>query len=232
MSQTFSLTEIGVARTCFPEKFGVPRQPGLVSAATGVVAIHPEFSMPEAWKGLEMFSHIWLLFIFDRNQNQDWKPVVRPPRLGGNKKVGVFSTRSGFRPNPIGISCVELESVKFSNALTELHVRGLDLVDGTPILDIKPYIHYADAIHDANSAFANERPTSQCKVEFSADAEQILASLQNGMEMRRLIEQLISLNPIPAYQTGSDREYGMRLQHCNIKWKLEGKLARVFSIES
>jgi len=143
------VTPIGFVQSCFKEKFATPRQPGLADAAKGVIELIPPFNLPESVEGLEDCSHIWLQFVFHECMNQGWKPKVRPPRLGGNKKMGVFATRATHRPNALGLSVVKLDGIECTDDQVRLHISGLDLIDGTPILDIKPYIPYSDAIENA-----------------------------------------------------------------------------------
>ena len=167
MSDSFEMQVIARIRSDFGSKFGVPRQSGLVDALEAAVVFEPPYRNPDALRGLEGFSHIWLIWAFHQAQRADWSPTVRPPRLGGNQRVGVFASRSPFRPNPIGLSSVRLDRIEHTDALGPvLHVRGADLVDGTPILDIKPYLPYGDCHPEAEGGFASEpaRPTLQ--VEF------------------------------------------------------------------
>ena len=156
MADTFSMEPIARIHSAFGSKFGVPRQSGLVEALSATVVFEPQFRNPDALRGLEGFSHIWLIWVFDQSIRQGWSPTVRPPRLGGNARMGVFATRSPFRPNPIGLSPVELEAIEHTaHSGTVLRVRGADLVDGTPILDIKPYIPYVDCRPEAIGGFAS-----------------------------------------------------------------------------
>ena len=161
---------IGMISSCYKEKFGIPRQPGLVPAATAELILGDEFG-EESVRGLEGFSHIWLNFVFHKTQAQGWKQMVRPPRLGGNEKVGVFASRSTFRPNPVGLSVVELLCVKIKKGRVVLHLAGCDLLEGTPVLDIKPYLPYADIIPGAKGGFAKNKPEALLEVVFSEKAE-------------------------------------------------------------
>lgn len=154
MANSFSMEPIAHIRSDFAEKFGVPRQSGLVDALEASIVFTPPYRSPDALRGLEDFSHLWLIWVFDRAIRESWSPTVRPPRLGGNARMGVFATRSPFRPNPIALSCVKLEGIEQTAEGPVLRVRGADLVDGTPILDIKPYIPYADCHPDALGGFA------------------------------------------------------------------------------
>ncbi len=184
---------IGYVHSCYREKFGIPRQPGLVTEAHGEVRLLPEFSQPDIVRGLEAFSHVWLVFQFHAIITAPWKPTVRPPRLGGNQRLGVFATRSMFRPNPLGLSVVKLEAVQHGASEIVLSVSGLDLLDGTPVLDIKPYLPYADCVEAATGGFASKAPEVRRCVEFSALAEKqcILKSAEWSVNVRLLLVQIL-----------------------------------------
>lgn len=227
MPHTFD--PIALIHSPFTDKFGVPRQPGLVPEARASIELLAPYDREEALRGIEAFSHLWLLFLFDRTMEQGWKPMVRPPRLGGNKRVGVFASRSNFRPNPIGLSVVELVGVKVEGKKRLLEVRGTDLLDGTPLLDIKPYIPYADSIPDARGGFAPEPPAEGLEVVFSEEAAARCAELEAARypELRALIERMLRLDPRPAYREDeTPRDYGMGLYDLDVKWRMEGE--RVF----
>lgn len=220
------LKTIGITRTPYPEKFAVPRQPGLVTAASCTIELTGPYANADCVRGLDAFSHIWVVFLFHEHLQLDWKALVRPPRLGGNEKVGVFASRSTFRPNPIGLSCVQLKSIEYKPKATCLHVAGGDWVDGTPVVDIKPYIAYSDAINDAHSGFAQQAPETKLQTVFSSNAEQDMAALQDhpqAQHLRDLITQVLQQDPRPAYQKAksTDREYGMRLYDLNIRWVVQ-----------
>ena len=230
----YTFRPIGKIRSCFTEKFGIPRQPGLVKEASADLEIFPEFQREEAFRGLEQFSHIWILFVFHACVRRPWKNTVRPPRLGGNQRVGVFASRSGFRPNPIGQSVVALSAVETSHQRLVLRLRGIDLLDGTPVLDIKPYLPYADSIPGAAPGYTGEEPPSLFSVTFS---EQALAACRE-MERQRpglelLIRNLLALDPRPAYhgRCGSHARYGMRLWCWNILFRIQGTLVHVDQID-
>lgn len=225
---------IGIVHSCFPEKFGIPRQAGLVEEARATLELLPPFDAPETVRGLEGFSHIWLLFIFHAHMASGWKPTVRPPRLGGNKRLGVFATRSPFRPNPIGLSAVGLERIETNKGRALLHLRGADLLDGTPVLDIKPYVPYADALPTARGGFAAERPATPMEVTFSPQALAACRSLeQNGYPyLERLIRQVLDHDPRPAYyatRPGS-HDFGMRLLDFEVRWRTERHRVTVLDI--
>lgn len=224
MNNDLSFSPIGTVYSPYKEKFAIPRQPGLVSAAKGYIELNSTFAHPDTIKSIEQFSHLWVIFVFHETAKQGWKPLVRPPRLGGNKKIGVFATRSTFRPNPIGLSVVKLERIEVNAHSVKLHISGIDLLDQTPVLDIKPYLPYADAIAEASAGFASSSPEANKRVSFSAAAEQVLAKAPNTIELRELIEQVLAQDPRPAYKQGKDddKTYGITLYHYNILWVVEG----------
>ena len=204
----------------------MPRQPGLVPAAKGRIELLPPYGNPDSIRDLEQFSHLWVLFVFHGTQEQGWKPLVRPPRLGGNQKTGVFATRSTFRPNPIGMSVVALEGVVEEGDRCWLEISGLDLLDQTPVLDIKPYLPYCDSLTNASAGFANYKPKAQAQVRFSPQAEQQLRfAVEKIPELREFICQVLSQDPRPAYRlskAADDNQYGVRLHNFNIIWTVEG----------
>jgi len=218
-----NMNTIAHVRTCYGEKFGVPRQPGLVDEAWGELVFEPEFRNVNAVRGLEGFSHIWLVFVFHQAVRDEWKPTVRPPRLGGNERVGVFATRSPFRPNPIGLSVVRLEDIDLDHPDGPvLKLRGVDLVDGTPILDVKPYIPYADSLPDATGGFADLAP-EMLEVIWQADDAPDEAT-------KNLIIATLATDPRPAYQRAdNDREYGCLISGLNVRWKVVEDKAVVIS---
>ena len=225
--QSFKFDTIALIESPYQEKFAIPRQPNLVSAAKGKVVLIGTANNSDLVRDIEQFSHIWLLFVFHGTQAQGWKPLVRPPRLGGNKKTGVLATRSTFRPNPIGMSVVKLDKVTVENKQTILHISGLDLLHGTPIIDIKPYVPYSDAIIDANAGFAQNQPEAGLSVVFSEQARADLAQYQaraeeKYSELALLIEQVLAQDPRPAYKQSKadDKVYGMSLYDLNIQWQL------------
>lgn len=214
---------VGYITSCYQEKFGIPRQPGLVVAARSQLIFCDSFC-EESVRGLAGFSHIWLQFVFHHTQQQGWKPMVRPPRLGGNKKVGVFASRSTFRPNPIGLSVVKLSRIEVERSKVILHLLGCDLLNETPILDIKPYLPYADAIPDAVGGFAMEKPTANTEVAFTdlAKSQCELASIRLNEDIITLVVQILALDPKPSYQNNNinkDRIYRMRLYDFDLSWQ-------------
>ncbi|MGL6160940.1 tRNA (N6-threonylcarbamoyladenosine(37)-N6)-methyltransferase TrmO [Microbulbifer sp.] len=213
------MTPIATVHSCFGEKFGVPRQPLLADASRAAIELLPPLNTPDAVAGLEQNTHLWVIFQFHRADGQ-WSAKVRPPRLGGNKKLGVLATRSPFRPNNIGLSVVRLLEVRLKPKV-ELIVGGADLVDGTPVLDIKPYIPYADAVAEAQSAFADAAP-QMLPVFIPEEIMQKARAFRDDWDtdLPRLIEQLLSQDPKPAYQKPDpQRIYGMQLCGFNLRWR-------------
>ena len=201
---SLSMTVVARIRSDFPTKFGIPRQSGLVEALKASVIFEPEYRNPDALRGLEGFSYLWLIWQFSAAVRDGWSPTVRPPRLGGNTRMGVFATRSPFRPNPIGLSSVRLDHIAYTDALGPvLHVRGADLVDGTPILDIKPYLPYGDCHPEAAGGFASEpaRPTLEVEI-----PPALLDQLPP--DRREALRDVLALDPRPRYQQDPDRVYG------------------------
>ena len=226
------LQPIGIIHSCFKEKFGIPRQPGLVPEAEATLELLPPWDREEALRGLEGFSHVWILFLFHGVRQQGWSPTVRPPRLGGNQRIGVFASRSPFRPNPIGLSAVELGPIQRRDGRLLLELRGVDLLDGTPVLDIKPYVVYADSIPDARSGFAQDQPETRLEVAFSQLAERQLAGREDGATTRRLIVGLLRTDPRPGY-AGSAQEgrgYGIRLYDFDLRWQVQAGVVEVLEL--
>ena len=222
---------IAVVHSPFEEKFGVPRQSGLAPSAVGELRLLPPCDDAAMLQGLAGFSHLWLIFQFDRCIAQGWRARVRPPRLGGNREVGVWASRSPFRPNFLGLSVVRLvEVVERPRPL--LRVAGIDLLDGTPVLDIKPYLPYSDALQDATGGYAPAAPEAGLKVRFGAQAEEDLARVQDSERMRALLREVLALDPRPAYRQGAEpgRVYGMRLAGTNVRWQVTDTGVEVLDI--
>ncbi|AYV20811.1 tRNA (N6-threonylcarbamoyladenosine(37)-N6)-methyltransferase TrmO [Vibrio mediterranei] len=230
---TYSLEPIGIIHSPYKEKFAVPRQPRLVSSATATIALQGDINCLEAVRGLEQFSHLWLLFLFDQNLAAGWKPTVRPPRLGGNERVGVLASRATFRPNGIGMSSVELKGIRQQGSQVFIDVGSVDLVDGTPIVDIKPYIPYSDSIPDAIGGYAESEPES-IEVAFSDIALEELANDKEVAYKTQVIKEVLAQDPRPAYKKSKvdNKEYGVRLFDWNVKFKIIAQLALVTSIDS
>lgn len=227
----FHFHPIGVIRSCFREKFGIPRQPRLALAARATLELLPPYDQPVMVRGLEGFSHLWVIFVFHGVPAGRWHPTVRPPRLGGNRRLGVFATRSTFRPNPIGLSAVELEGIAIYGRRVVLHLKGVDLLDGTPVLDIKPYLPYADAIATAMGGFASTVPESLAAVEFSPAAAAFCREWSEG-DLRELLGQILRQDPRPAYEQNDSalRRYGMKLYDCDVRWEMREGVAYVTEI--
>lgn len=232
--QRFTFGAVGVIHSPFKEKFGIPRQPRLMKTAPATLELLPPYDRDEALRGLEGFSHLWLLFVFHGVRRGDWSPTVRPPRLGGNQRVGVFASRSTHRPNPIGMSVVELIDIKHNGGRLLLYLNGVDLLDGTPVLDIKPYVPYADSLPEARAGFAATAPEPALAVEFSAEAEAVCVVCRGELpQLRSFIEQMLRLDPRPAYRDDSagERTYGVQVFDCNVRWRVYGTTVRVIAIE-
>lgn len=209
MSDSIHMTPIGVVESCYGEKFGTPRQSRLVESAYGKILFKDEVD-PEAIRGLEEFSHLWIVFLFDQVAEEDVRWLVRPPRLGGNEKKGVFATRSPFRPNRIGLSLVKLEGV----GPGVLEISGLDLVTGTPVLDVKPYLPYVESVPDALGGFAEKAP-ERLPVKVSDELRGRVT-----LEEFELISASLAVDPRPAYHDDRDRVYGCLFVGYDVKWKV------------
>ncbi len=229
VTDSFTFQPIGHLATPFPDKFGIPRQPSLAPHALGELRIRPPFDRPESVRGLEDFSHVWLTFVFHETAG-NWSSTVRPPRLGGNKRVGVFASRAPFRPNPIGLSLVELDSIDTTNGVV-LRFRGIDLVNDTPILDIKPYIPFVESLPQARGGFVNG-PPEQLAVTFSDDAMTACLAVQaRHPYLIELIVEVLAQDPRPAYANDPQRLYGVRLYDFDVKWRCEDNTAIVINLE-
>ena len=212
--------------TDFSEKFGIPRQGALAHESEGIIVFEPEYRNRDAIRGLEDFSHLWLIWEFSQAVRKEWSPTVRPPRLGGNVRMGVFATRSPFRPNPIGLSSVRLESVEFSEKYGPvLHVSGADLMDGTPIYDIKPYLAYVDSHPEAAGGFTDQIQDHKLKVEFP---EELLKKIP--VEKREALLAVLANDPRPGYQKDPERKYGMSFGSWDIHFKVDGEQLRVLEV--
>ena len=211
----------------FPTKFGIPRQSGLVEELTAKIVFTPDYRVPEAVRGLEDFSHIWLIWQFSKAVREHWSPTVRPPRLGGNTRMGVFATRSPFRPNAIGLSCVRLLKVEPNTPEGPvLTVAGADLMDGTPILDIKPYIPYADCQPEATGGFTDTAGDFLLKVEFPPE---LLSKVPE--DRREALIGVLRHDPRPSYQRKPERVYGMEFAGVNVRFRVEGEVLTVIEVE-
>ncbi len=223
METPFCFHPIGIVHSCFSEKFGIPRQPGLVPAARAALEILPPFDRDEAFRGLDDFSHLWIVFVFHGIDAEKWQPMVRPPRLGGNTRVGVFASRSGFRPNPIGMSSVVLESIRRDHGKMVLELSGIDILDQTPVLDIKPYLPYTDSIPDANGGYAAEPPRPSIAIDFSSQGRRASAEAEKTYPgFTELVVQVLRTDPRPAYMDARSgkTEFGLQLYDRNIRWSV------------
>jgi tRNA-Thr(GGU) m(6)t(6)A37 methyltransferase TsaA len=223
-----TFTPIGVVRSPYQEKFAIPRQPGL-AMVDATIQLTPLYADPAAVAGLEQFSHLWVIFVFhavERQRIGEWRPQVRPPRLGGNEKLGVFATRSTHRPNPVGLSVVELLRIDTSGGV-KLHIRGADLLDGTPVLDLKPYIPYADALPDARAGFAPS-PPARLQVRWRAGA--LSAAQRHSAALQQIVEEVLSFDPRPAYQDDPERIYGVLLDGCNVRFRIDGESVEIVEL--
>ena len=213
-------------RNDYKEKFGIPRQSGLVRAALSQIVFEPEFRDSNAVRGMEGYSHLWLIWHFSENAEAGWSPTVRPPRLGGNVRMGVFATRSPFRPNPIGLSCAEFDRVEQTEEGPVIYVKGADLMDGTPILDIKPYVPYADSHPEALSGFAGDVFEHRMKVDIP---DEILEQIPE--EKREAVFEMLAQDPRPGYQRDPERIYGIEYGDCNIRFRAEDDIILVLEVQ-
>lgn len=224
--RNFSFDPIGIVRSPFTDKFGIPRQPRLAPAAEARLELLPPYDREEAFTGLDGFSHVWLIFVFhDDCLDAGWRPMVRPPRLGGRAKVGVFASRAPYRPNPIGISAVAQHGLTRDGGRLALELAGVDLLDGTPVLDIKPYLPYTDCVDGAIGGFASIAPPQRWAIRFSASAEVAIRrhDPDGRLRLRDLIEQVIGQDPRPGYldRYPERRRHGLRLYDVDIAWELQ-----------
>ncbi len=226
MEKEFSMEIIGEIHTDFSQKFGIPRQSGIVNDLKGTITFKPPYDDPNGVRGLEGFSHIWVIWQFSKSVDKPWSPTVRPPRLGGNTRMGVFATRSPFRPNSIGLSCVKLDKIEYSHKLGPiLHISGIDMLDGTPIYDIKPYIPYADSHPEAIGGFAKSSEDYELKVEFPEECLKLVPK-----EKRGALIGVLKQDPRPSYQEDPERVYGMAFANLEVKFTVKDSLLKVCQI--
>lgn len=228
---SYNIEPIGIIHSPYKEKFAVPRQPGLVPSARSEIVLQGAANSLEAVRGIEQFSHLWLLFLFDQNLEAGWRPTVRPPRLGGNERIGVFASRATFRPNGIGMSAVELKGVRNENGNVIIELGGVDLVNGTPIVDIKPYIPYSDSLPQAQGGFASSAPDLM-PVCFSETALNQLPS-KNKAYYQAVISEVLSQDPRPAYKKGKPdlKQYAVHLFDFNVHFSVTEQQITVNQIE-
>ena len=221
-----ALKQIGVIRTDFPEKFGIPRQSGLIDELRSTLVFEPEFRVPEALRGIEQYSHLWLIWEFSKAVRNGWSPTVRPPRLGGNTRMGVFATRSPFRPNPLGLSCVRLVGVEYNTPEgAVLHLAGADLMDGTPIYDIKPYLPYVDCKPEASNGFALAQQEGVLEVRLQ---EELAARIPP--EKLPALKAVLAQDPRPQYISDPEREFTMSFAGFEVSFTVSGNTLSVTEI--
>jgi tRNA (adenine37-N6)-methyltransferase len=231
----FSFSPIGYIETCFKERFGTPRQPGLAPSSWGQLTLRPELNLSTALEGLEGFSHLWLVFVFHQNMNKGVNAKIAPPRMGG-EKIGLFATRTPHRPNPIGLSVVRLERIEGST----LFMSGVDLIDGTPILDIKPYVPSADIITDAAAGWTGSKPERTVIVRFTEQSEKDLERFfkEKSRRAQSAIRELLELDPRPVFYRGTEEQpnpytdvYGFRFDDFNVVYRMSDETAEVLSLQ-
>lgn len=221
-----TLKEIAHIRSDFPEKFGIPRQSGLVGELRATIVFEPEYRVPEALRGLELYSHIWLVWEFSMAVRDGWSPTVRPPRLGGNTRMGVFATRSPFRPNPLGLSCVKIEKIMLDSPDGPvIEVSGADLMDGTPIYDIKPYLPYVDCRPEASNGFALAQQEGVLKVAIPEGLQALVPA-----EKRAALVSVLAQDPRPQYISDPQREYTMSFAGMEVSFTVDGENLTVTNI--
>lgn len=223
----FEFSAIGYVDSCFKQKFTIPRQPGLVPEARAKLVLLPEYSHEEAIRGLEQYSHIWVLFVFHASQSTNKKLTVRPPRLGGKQRMGVFATRSNFRPNPIGQSVVKLDKVEKQQKQIVLHLSGVDILDKTPVLDIKPYLPFAESIPTASGGMAEKPPARKYAVKYTSKSRHQIeqASIALNINLMDLIDELLAYDPRPAFYEGrySKDQFVTSLYDFDLTWTLQDR---------
>ncbi len=229
---SFTFDSIGIVHSCYKDKFAIPRQAGLVSASTAYIELLAPCNDIEITRGLEDFSHLWLTFVFHQHVGKGWNTLVKPPRLDGKQRFGVFATRASFRPNPIGMSLVELDRIEQQDKQVQIHIKGADLLDQTPILDIKPYIPYSDSIPDAKGGFTDHIKEQLFEVEFSQQAEQQIIEASNTYpQIRQFIIQLLGLDHRAYFYKKIDKSYATKVYDYELKWVIRGDVVRVIEVK-
>ena len=228
----YTIESIGLIHSCYTEKFGIPRQPGLVKSATGSIELLPPCDREEMYRELDSFSHIWIQFIFHEAIDDGWRPTVRPPWLGGQKRVGLYASRTPHRRNFLGLSVVRYGGLRKEKNKLFLDISELDLLHGTPVVDIKPYVPYSDALPDASSGFV-QFSEKKVSVRMTSEAEACCAQYEKETNrgLRQLIYEVLEQDPRPASQRGRKREYGMLLWGMNVRWRADKEGFTVFSVQ-
>ncbi|MFC1750405.1 tRNA (N6-threonylcarbamoyladenosine(37)-N6)-methyltransferase TrmO [Pseudomonadota bacterium] len=223
MEESYQFKSIGIVHSCFKERFGIPRQPGLVTAARGWIEFYSPYDREEAFEGLESFSHLWITFLFHQSLNNQPGFVVRPPRSSGRRNLGVYATRAPNRPNQIGQSVVALEKIEVERGKVKLHLRGVDMVEGTPVLDIKPYLPYADNVLQAHGSYAHTAPDKVINVVFASSVNEELKLFNSGYpDLQQLIVEVLQYDPRPIYYRGGDQksEFSVNLYDLEVCWQM------------
>ncbi|MCK5539120.1 MAG: tRNA (N6-threonylcarbamoyladenosine(37)-N6)-methyltransferase TrmO [Bacteroidales bacterium] len=228
----FTIETIGIIHSCYKDKFAIPRQAGLVSAATAYIELLAPYNDIEITKGIEDFSHLWLSFIFHKHINKGWNTTVKPPRLDGKQRFGVFATRASFRPNPIGLSLVEFDSIEQKEGKLFIHIKGADLMDQTPIIDIKPYVPYSDSIMDAKGGFTDHIKEEKLHILFSPEAEHdCQMAIKKYPQIKDFVSQLLALDHRAYYYKKIDKVYSTKVYDYDLKWHIVGTEVVVMSLQ-
>ncbi len=225
----FIIRPVGIIHSCYPEKFGIPRQPGLVKSAVARLEMLAPYNRPEMFKGLEVFSHVWLQFLFHQTFEEGWKRTVRPPYLGGRERVGVFASRSPHRPNHLGLSVARLVKIEKERKTLFLDLAEIDLLDKTPVVDIKPYIPYSDKLEEAANGYSNPSPEPVANVVFCQEAEEFCQYYEGktGRKLFELIKETLAMDPRPAAHRAKTGDYGILLWDINVRWRADKGVFRV-----
>lgn len=232
---SFQFEQIGVIHSCYRQKFGIPRQPGIATAAEAELELFSPYNHENLLRGLEQFSHLWIHFIFHQTMAEGWRATISPPRLNGRERMGVFATRSTHRPNPLGLSVVALKGIRVSGRKQILELGAADLLDGTPVIDIKPYLPYADAFPNALTGFASPPSTTSIPVDFTNEARDLIMGYEQktGRQLQLLIREVLGQDPRPAYlKAVTGRRHGIALWDINVVWQSTGDSFLVTTIET
>ncbi|MCU7938618.1 MAG: tRNA (N6-threonylcarbamoyladenosine(37)-N6)-methyltransferase TrmO [gamma proteobacterium symbiont of Bathyaustriella thionipta] len=228
----YTFETVGIVHSCYKDKFAIPRQSGLVTASTASIELLPPYNDIEITRGLEDFSHLWLGFIFHKHVDKGWNTTVKPPRLDGRQRFGVFATRASFRPNPLGLSLVELDSIKQNNGKLFIHVKGADLMDQTPVIDIKPYVPYSDSIPDAKGGFTDHINEQKLHIFYSHEAENDCQIADKKFpQIKEFISQLLALDHRAYYYKKIDKIYSTKVYDFDLKWRINDSEVKVISLK-